>query len=344
MALTSETLPTNGIHLHTVLAGPVDGEPVFLLHGFPEAWFGWEAQIDALARAGFRVIAPDQRGYNLSDKPPGVASYRMPALVADVLGLADALGVDRFSLAGHDWGAMVAWNLALRHPERVRRAAIANGPHPAVMGSYLRSHLSQVIKSWYAFFFQLPRLPERVVRADNWRLLMSAMPDDLTEQERERYRSAWTQPGAITAMLGWYRANFRPSGPSAESPRVRVPTLVLWGQQDPYMSYEMAPLSVGLCDEGRLVTFSEATHWVLHDKPKETSQLLIEHFSNDRDHSLPRSRVGVLAPTLCVDRRKLPSLGLRTQSVQEPAPTPERGNQGDETRSRGSGEDPRCQT
>lgn len=279
MVTRFQRFPTNGIRLHTALAGPPDGEPVFLLHGFPEAWFGWEAQISVLAAAGFRVIAPDQRGYNLSDKPKGVDNYRMEALVGDVLGLANTLGCERFHLAGHDWGALVAWSLALRHPDRVQRAAIANGPHPAVMGCYLRAHLSQVLKSWYAFFFQLPGLPERLVRANNWRFLLSAMPDDLTEAERNRYQEAWSQPGAMNAMINWYRANFGPSGRSEHVPRVRVPMLVLWGQRDAHISYEMAPLSAELCDEGRLVTFPEATHWVLHDEAEEVSRLLVEHFS-----------------------------------------------------------------
>ena len=279
MTLTFEHLPTNGIRLHTALAGPEAGEPVFLLHGFPDAWFGWEAQIGALAEAGFRVVAPDQRGYNLSDKPKGVASYQMGTLVDDVLGLADLFGYERFCLAGHDLGAMVGWNLAIRHPERLRRLAIANVPHPAVMGAYLRSHPSQMRKSWYALFFQLPGLPERVVRANNWQLLISAMPDDLTETERDRYREAWSAPGAMTGMISWYRASLRSRRRSEGTCPIRVPTLVVWGQQDPHLSYEMAPLSADLCQDCRLVTFDDASHWVLHDKPKEVSRLLIEHFS-----------------------------------------------------------------
>jgi pimeloyl-ACP methyl ester carboxylesterase len=273
---------TNGIRLHTALAGPVDGEPVFLLHGFPDAWFGWEAQIGPLADAGFRVIVPDQRGYNLSDKPEGVASYRMAALVDDVLGLADALGHERFHLAGHDFGAMVGWNLAMRHPERIKRLAIANVPHPAVMGNYLRSHPSQMLKSWYAFFFQIPWLPERFVRASNWRFLISALPETFTTEERDRYREAWGKPGAITGMINWYRASLRQMRPSTKVAKIHVPTLIVWGQQDPYISYEMAPLSIDLCENGQLVTFEDATHWVLHDKPEEVSQLLIEHFSRKK--------------------------------------------------------------
>ena len=275
-----EHIATNGIRLHTALAGPEDGEPVILLHGFPDAWFGWEAQIGPLAEAGFRVIVPDQRGYNLSDKPEGVASYKMDHLVDDILGLADAFGYNRFHLAGHDFGAMVSWNLARHYPARIKRLAIANVPHPRVMGSYLRTHPKQMLKSWYAFFFQIPVLPEWAVKLNNWRFLISAMPDNFTEEKRNRYRVAWEQPGAITGMINWYRATMRQRSQSTRSPKIQVPTIILWGKQDPHISYEMAPMSVDLCDEGHLITFEDATHWVLHDEPEATSKHLIRHFSN----------------------------------------------------------------
>ena len=283
MPIRFEYIPTNGIRLHTALAGPENGDPVFLLHGFPDAWFGWEAQIEPLAEAGFRVIVPDQRGYNLSDKPIGVSSYQMDTLGDDILGLADALGHDRFHLAGHDFGAMVGWNLAMRHPQRLQRLAIANVPHPVVMRNYLRTHPSQMLKSWYAFFFQLPGLPERVVKAKNWQSLISVMPNDLTAKKRDRYREAWAQPGAMTSMINWYRASLWQMRKSTEISQIRVPTLVLWGKQDPHISYEMASLSVDLCEAGSLVTFEDATHWVMHDKPEEVNQLLIEHFRRKGD-------------------------------------------------------------
>lgn len=284
MTVHFEYLASNGIRLHTALAGPEDGEPVVLLHGFPDAWFGWEAQIGPLANAGFRVIVPDQRGYNLSDKPKGVASYQMAPLVEDVLGLANAFGYERFHLAGHDFGAMVAWNLAMRYPERLKRLAIANVPHPAVMQSFLRANPSQMRKSWYAFFFQIPGLPERVVRANNWKMLISALPDDLTEDKRDRYREAWARPEAMTSMINWYRAMVRQSRNLGGSTQIQMPTLVLWGKQDPHLSYEMAPLSVDRCEDGRLVTFEDATHWVLHDEADQVSQLLVEHFSTENQN------------------------------------------------------------
>ncbi|GAG97208.1 unnamed protein product [marine sediment metagenome] len=145
----------------------------------------------------------------MSDKPKGVSSYRMDTLVEDILGLADTLGYDQFYLAGHDFGAMVSWNLAVQHPERLKRLAIANVPYPAVMRNYMRTHLSQMLKSWYAVFFQLPGLPERLVKVNNWQFLISAMPDDLTTKERNRYRKAWAQPDAMTSMINWYRASLR---------------------------------------------------------------------------------------------------------------------------------------
>jgi len=283
MTIRFECISTNGIRLHTALAGPEDGEPVFLLHGFPDAWFGWEAQIRPLAEAGFRVIVPDQRGYNLSDKPKGVSNYAMDILVQDVLGLADRLGYQRFHLAGHDFGAIVCWNIARHYETRLISLAISNVPYPAVMREYLQKHPSQMLKSWYALFFQVPRVPERIVRVNNWQILISAMPKDLTEAERDRYREAWNQPGAMTGMINWYRALLRQGRGTRSVSQIQVPTLILWGQQDPHISYEMAPLSAEFCQNGRLVTFEDATHWVLHDKPGEVSKLLIEHFLNEKN-------------------------------------------------------------
>ena len=282
MLLKFEHINTNRIRLHTALAGPDQGEPVFLLHGFPDAWFGWEAQIGDLVEAGFRVIVPDQRGYNLSDKPKRVSSYRMSTLVEDILGLADEFGDDHFNLAGHDFGAMVSWNVAMRYPERIKRLVIVNVPHPRVMGSYLRSHPRQMLKSWYAFFFQVPLLPEWVVRINNWRFLISAMPKAFTKEERNKYRDAWGQRSAITGMINWYRASFRGLGRSAGTSKIQVPTLILWGKQDPHISYEMAVLSVELCEEGRLVTFEDASHWVLHDEPQATSTYIVKHLLEDK--------------------------------------------------------------
>lgn len=280
MTIQFEYLSTNNIQLYTAMAGPIDGKPVFLLHGFPEAWFGWENQIVPLAEAGFRVIVPDQRGYNLSDKPLGVSNYKMDLLGDDILGLADQLGYEDFYLAGHDFGAMVSWSLALRVPQRIKRLVIANVPHPAVFKTYLKSHPAQMLKSWYAIFFQLPKLPERFTRANNWQFLISAMPDDLSKEEQNRYRQAWSQPGAITGMINWYRATFSSSSPARVENTIKPSTLIIWGKQDPHLSHQMAPLSLEYCQDGQLVMIDDATHWVQHDQAERVSQLIIKHFSS----------------------------------------------------------------
>src|SRR5690606_13327933 len=165
----------NGLTFHVVTAGPPDGPPVILLHGFPEFWYGWRNQIPALAAAGFRVIVPDQRGYNLSDKPAGIAAYHHESLASDVVGLMHAFGYERFYLAGHDFGAWVGWWAAIRYPQQVRRLAILNVPHPSVVWSYIRETHSQWGRRSYVAYFQLPWLPEAMLGAGRGRTLAKAM-------------------------------------------------------------------------------------------------------------------------------------------------------------------------
>ena len=155
MELEHSYIETNGIRLHVVQAGPQSGTPVVLLHGFPENWRCWRRQIPALVEAGCRVIVPDQRGYNLSDKPEGVKAFSMDELFKDVIGLIDVLGYEKVNLVGHDWGAAVAWVVANQHPERLHRLGILNVPHPEVMKRFLKRDLEQLRRSWYIFFFQL---------------------------------------------------------------------------------------------------------------------------------------------------------------------------------------------
>lgn len=272
---------TNGIRLHVVLAGNPAGKPVVLLHGFPEFWYGWRHQIPALAGAGFRLIVPDQRGYNLSDKPAGVRSYRMENLVGDILGLADHFGYDRVDLVGHDWGAAVAWQVAITYPQRVQRLAILNVPHPSVMSAYLAQSPAQMLKSWYIAFFQIPGLADRLLQLRDFaalgRLLTgSAKPETFSALDLAEYRKSWSQPGSLTAMINWYRALLRDRPASPADPRVHLPALILWGKRDVALSYTMVGPSVDLCDHGRLIVFDEATHWVQHDEPLQVNRELIQ--------------------------------------------------------------------
>lgn len=281
----SHFIQTNGVTLHVVQAGPKDGELVILLHGFPEFWYGWRRQIDALAKAGFRVWAPDQRGYNLSEKPAGIASYHLDLLAKDVIGLIDAAGRETACIAGHDWGAGVTWHTALRYPDRLRKIGILNVPHPAVMLRTLRSSAAQMLKSWYMFYFQIPVLPELMVgmgdsAAAAQQLLRSSRPGTFSDADIAEYLKAWRHPGAWTAMINWYRSVAQNNPKLPEDIRVKVPTLMMWGAKDAFLSEAMAQPSIDLCDEGRLVKFAEATHWVQHEESYQVSALLAEWFGN----------------------------------------------------------------
>jgi pimeloyl-ACP methyl ester carboxylesterase len=281
MELEHSTIETNGIKLHVVQAGPKSGVPVVLLHGFPEFWYGWRHQIPALVEAGCRVIVPDQRGYNLSDKPMGVKSYGVFTLVNDIIGLIDALGYEKVNLVGHDWGAVVAWTLAILHPERLHRLSIMNVPHPAVMRRFLTRDIEQIRRSWYVFFFQLPWLPEAGMRQDNWRgaqraLRGSGKIDTFTTDDIVKYKEAWSRPGAMTAMINWYRAVMHYQPPMPKDPRIRVRTLMMWGMKDFALSHRMARPSMDYVDEGNLIFFPEATHWVQHDAAEEVNHYLID--------------------------------------------------------------------
>jgi len=276
--LESTFIQTNGITLHVMQAGPEDGPLLILLHGFPEFWYCWHKQIQPLADAGYRVWVPDMRGYNLSEKPRGFSAYNLDALAADVVGLIDAAGVDQARLVGHDWGAAVSWWTASKYPKRLSKLGILNVPHHRVMADHLRTSRAQRRKSWYIYLFQLPWLPEFMMRRKNYDVLARAIRGrkKRSPAENERYREAWSQPGALTGMVHYYRALLRDRPARAGSKRITMPTLVIWGAQDFALGREMAQPSIDLCDDGRLVFLERATHWVQHDEPERVNELLLE--------------------------------------------------------------------
>jgi pimeloyl-ACP methyl ester carboxylesterase len=281
MELEHSTINTNGIRLHVVQAGPKSGPPVLLLHGFPEFWYGWREQIPVLAGAGCRVIVPDQRGYNLSDKPKGIKPYCTDTLVEDIVGLANALDYEKVNLVGHDWGALIAWMLAIKYPERLHRLGIINVPHPAVMKRFLQRDLEQMRRSLYALYFQLPWLPETVMSIGDYRVTALGMrrsgrSNAFTDEDIKKYKQAWSQPGAITAMLNWYRAALHYPPEITDGMQVHVPTLILWGVKDFALSRRMARPSLDYCDEGNLIFFPEATHWVQHEEADVVNHSLID--------------------------------------------------------------------
>ena len=280
--LETLSFQNGSVHIRAVADGPADGHLLILLHGFPGFWYCWRHQISSLAEAGFRVVVPDQRGYNQSSKPAEPKHYQLSHLTNDVLAIADRLGRDRFFLVGHDWGAMVAWHTAISHPNRVSRLAVLNVPHPAVMQRALKVRPQQLLRSWYMFFFQLPGLPEFLIRAGNFKLgknalLQSSRKGAFSPEDLDRYAEAWSQPGALSGMVNWYRALLRYPPKYAET-RVTIPTRILWGVQDSFLLPVLARESLRYCSQGELIPFENATHWLQHEEPERVNELLKTFF------------------------------------------------------------------
>jgi pimeloyl-ACP methyl ester carboxylesterase len=271
----------NGVELHTVSAGDPDDPLVVLLHGFPEFWYEWNEYIEPLVEAGYHVIVPDQRGYNRSEKPDGLDAYSIDTLSADIVDLIETVGRESAHVVGHDWGAAVAWDLALRHPEAVDRLGIVNVPHPTVFQRTLTSNLTQLRNSWYMFFFQLPHIPEWATSRNQFAFFVNAMEggsraETFGERDFERYRQAWSRKNAVGSMINWYRALFRRQKDPPQE-QVEAPTLVVWGENDQALVPQMAEESIQFCVDGHLERFPDATHWVPHEYPDQVAALLVTH-------------------------------------------------------------------
>ena len=269
-------LHARGLVFDVLAAGDVAGEPVLLLHGFPQTAACWTELAEVLAGGGYRVLAPDQRGYSPGARPAAVGGYRMPELVADVLALADRAGVvGRFHLVGHDWGGAVAWHLAARHPERVATLTAVSTPHPRALAAALRSSV-QPLRSAYIAFFRTPRLPELVLGAHGLaglRLLLAR--SGLGPEWVEAYAGALADPGALAAALAWYRV----AGPSTlQVPAVAVPTCHLWGSGDPALGRRATEATARwVTGPYRLKVLAGAGHWLPEQHAAELSAPLLEH-------------------------------------------------------------------
>lgn len=287
---THQDAIVNGVRLHYVAAGPEEGDLVVLLHGFPEFWYSWHAQIPALAEAGYRVLAPDMRGYNRSEKPADVASYRTRELVGDVVGLIEHAGRESAHVVGHDWGGAVAWSVAIGRPDVVDRLVICNAPHPSAFERELTTNPDQLRKSWYIFAFQVPWLPEFLLSLhDAWaigRLFASAGvdPEAFPPADRRRYREAFARPGAARGAINYYRATVRdtlrrlPAGGVGDQ-HVAVPTLVIWGEQDAALSTAMLDGLDQWVPDLEVRRLPDASHWVQADAPERVSEAILEFVS-----------------------------------------------------------------
>jgi pimeloyl-ACP methyl ester carboxylesterase len=271
----------NGVRLHYVVQGK--GPLIIFLHGFPEFWYEWKDQLAEFGK-DHRAVAPDMRGYNLSDKPAGVDAYQMKELIEDVRALAEHLGHKKFVLVGHDWGGGVAWSFAIAHPEYLSKLVIVNCPHPAILARELLNNPEQQKASQYMLLFRSPQA-EAMLSANNYAALVGGVLGDglksgaFTEADKEAYIAAWSQPGALTGGLNYYRAaNLGPPAPGSAAPgeafsgdvatmAVKVPTLVIWGEKDTALLTGNLDGMDKLVPDLTVKRIPDGSHWVIHEKP-----------------------------------------------------------------------------
>jgi len=281
-ALQERMISANGIRLHTMMQGE-HGPLVILLHGFPEYWYSWRQYLPFLAEAGYRVVAPDLRGYNLSDKPKGMTHYQTPILARDIYELIHALGEEKAMLVGHDWGAAIAWIVAMYYPQAVEKLVICNVPHPASFAKGIRTW-RQLRKSWYIFAFQLPWLPEYVMQRNLYgtleRILRgSAMRKEaFSDDDLRLYAEALGQSGALTAALNYYRALVRWSWRVPVQP-ITAPTQIIWGEDDVALGKELTYSTKEFVPDLRIHYIPHCGHWVQQEALEEVQQVLLRFLS-----------------------------------------------------------------
>ena len=275
-AIRTRTVEANGLRFAVDEAG--EGDAVALcLHGFPESRRSWRHQLPALAAMGWRAVAPDMRGYGGSSRPAGKDAYRLDALVADAAALFDALGARRRLLVGHDWGGMVAWVFAIRQARPLDGLVVLNIPHPARFREELRRSWRQRMRSWYIALFQLPRLPEALLTARHAAAIGRAITGTAMRPERfgpeiiAHYRDNAVQPGAMTAMLNYYRANFSAKGVAADTGMVAVPTLLIWGEADTALDIILVPGTERYVPQLTVHRLPGVSHWVQQEAPDEVN-------------------------------------------------------------------------
>ncbi len=269
---------SGGVQLNVATAG--SGTPVLLLHGFPDSWHLWRTQIDALSSSGFQVIAPDLRGHGASDRPEDVAAYRMPELTADILAVLDHLGVGRTAVAGHDWGAALAWNFTHRHPEIVERLAVLSVGHP---GANLSAGVRQRQLSWYMLWFLHAGVAEKVLPAGDWLAFRDWAWDAAepgSDPLMDRQIADLSRPGALAAALNLYRANIRPDNffvPTVPPmPHVACPVMGVWSTGDLFLGEEQMTASAGYVDGPWRYERVPGGHWIPAQAPDELTALLLD--------------------------------------------------------------------
>ncbi len=273
-------LAANGFVFSALAAGPADGRPVLLLHGFPQTSRAWRSTLELLAAAGYRAVAPDQRGYADGARPTDVAAYGIEHLVADALGMADALGWDRFDLVGHDWGGAVAWHVAARHPERLRSLTVVSTPHPMALGAAIAGDAEQRGKSGYMRYFQKPGEPERLLLGEDGKgdVLRAVYVGAVDPSSVDAYVDRLSRPGVLTAAINWYRAMARTDTDGMAA--VVTPTLYVWSTDDQALGRTAAEATAEfVTGPYRFEVLQGVSHWIPEQAPDELSRLLLEHLA-----------------------------------------------------------------
>jgi pimeloyl-ACP methyl ester carboxylesterase len=284
--MTNHFIETNGIKMHYVKAGE-GPKLVVMAHGFPEFWYGnYNILKSFVGSKEYTAIAPDMRGYNLTDKPEEIKAYQVKNMVDDLTGLVKGLGFQKFSLIGHDWGGIVCWWLAMVHPDLLDKFIIINSPHPIVFVREMRENPAQQAGNTYTQMFRADG-SEAKVSADNFEILISMMMTDglktgvFTEEHKKIYREAWSRPGALSGGLNWYRASSQ-FGPGFELTdfSVNVPTLVIWGMEDEFILSSNLNGLDGFVPDLTIKEVEGASHWIIHEKPELVNKYIMDFLSN----------------------------------------------------------------
>jgi epoxide hydrolase 4 len=278
------------IRLHYYASGPADGEPVLLYHGFPQFSYLWRYHLPKLAEAGYRVVAPDLRGYGQSDNPEGVENYRMQELVGDIGAVYKHFGWRSANIVAHDWGGAVSWLFVTFYPQMVKRFVAVDIPHPTAFRAGLQT-FDQIKSSWYIWFFMFEGYAEKVLKRNigtflNYIMLDDARAGTYSDADKEAYIEAFSRPGRLEAALNYYRANTTPanvySDSSTDFPSIEPPTLLIYGSED----FAFAPVvweqTANYCRNFRKEAIAGGSHWVLEEAPDQTLQLILGHLRSDK--------------------------------------------------------------
>ena len=279
----NEFVKVNGIRMHYVTMG--NGSLIVLLHGFPEFWYSWRYQIPTLSKQ-FKVVAPDMRGYGETEKPVKIDAYKIEKVVKDIVELIHGLGYEKATIAGHDWGGIIAWSIAMMAPDIVEKLIIMNAPHPAVYIKHMHKNIKQILRSWYVFFFLIKGVPELILSSNNYKTLKTSLlkssvrKESFTEKDIESYVSSW-KSGGISGGINYYRANLNlrywSNSNAVSFPKIKVPVLQIWAECDVFLGKELTKNTQEFIDASYpLHLIPNCGHWLQQEASDEVNGAMIK--------------------------------------------------------------------